>query len=150
MHHQAKGQSRREDRGMALDTVPDWRASQSQHTLQVGNALPQKMMRLESRDGIGPEYLLRNSAQRREIEGQSGKGSQPRWAVTSDNPATSDPLWQDWSNLTRTQHPVILTGMLNPPIPCTVGTQEPTTTHMGSKEQNLPHSQEPGQDHNRN
>lgn len=80
---------------MALDTVPDWGASQSQHTPQVGKVLHQKTMRLESRDGIGPEYLVRNSAQRQEIEGQSGRGSQPRWAVTSDNQVTI------WPSLTR-------------------------------------------------
>lgn len=81
--------------GMALDTISNWGASQSQHTLQGGKALPQKMMHLESRDGIGPEYLVRNGAQRREIRGQSGKGSQPQWAVTSDNQATI------WPSLTR-------------------------------------------------
>lgn len=137
--------------GMTLDTLPDWGASQSQHTLQVGKAQPQKMMRLESRDGTGPEYLSKNGAQKREIKSQSGRGSQPQWAVASDSQATIWlSLWQDWTNLTRTQHPVTLTGMLKPPIPCMVGTQEPTTVDMGSKEQNLPHSQEPGQDHNRN
>lgn len=80
---------------MALDTVPDWGASQSQHTLQVGSALPQKKMHLGSRDGTGPEYIVRDGAQRREIKGQSGRSSQPQWAVTSDNQATI------WPSLTR-------------------------------------------------